>query len=337
MIGFLDAVENGIAHGWAVDSRSRQAPRIEIIANRSLVGLGLANKYRPDLLGEKSDGRAAFEISIDGAGPDVVMRANGRALPKSAGFSFSPRVESRKRSRFEHRLPSHQNAIDIFEGKWAAQIDPSLQGIDDLRISHLLKALGRNGRLDGLKILELGPLEGLHTVALERLGAEVTAIEANSNAYLKCLIVKEIAGLKNSKFLLGDFVEQLKSDGSRYDIVHCCGVLYHMADPITLIEKMASVADRCFVWSHVYDEARYFGPARKVCRDERFPHFDLWELDYGSSMAEDRFWGGNKPKAVWMRKPHMLETFRAFGLANVADFDGGETDSHAATCFAVWK
>ena len=85
--------------------------------------------------------------------------------------------------------------------------------------------------LRGARILELGPLEGGHTYQFERLGAaELIAIEANVEAYLKCLIVKELVGLRRSRFLLGDFIEYLKLDTTRYDLVFCCGVLYHMRD-----------------------------------------------------------------------------------------------------------
>ena len=68
------------------------------------------------------------------------------------------------------------------------------------------QVFGTRGRLAGFGILELGPLEGAHTYRLEQLGAErILAIEANVEAYLKCLIVKEILGLIKSKLLTWRF------------------------------------------------------------------------------------------------------------------------------------
>ena len=65
--------------------------------------------------------------------------------------------------------------------------------------------------MDGFRILELGPLEGAHTYQLEKLGAaEIVAIEANKEAFLKCLIIKELAQLERARFLLGDFVTYLE-------------------------------------------------------------------------------------------------------------------------------
>ncbi len=113
-----------------------------------------------------------------------------------------------------------------------------------------------------MRVLELGPLEGGHTYALEKFGADVLAIESNSDAYLKCLIAKEITGIK-ARFMLGDVTEFLTSTRERFDLVFACGVLYHMRDPITVIEDISRVTDRCYVWSHVFDETHYKGPPRR--------------------------------------------------------------------------
>ena len=47
----------------------------------------------------------------------------------------------------------------------------------------------------GKTVLELGPLEGAHTYQLHQRGANIVAVEASKQAYLKCLITKEIVGL----------------------------------------------------------------------------------------------------------------------------------------------
>lgn len=106
------------------------------------------------------------------------------------------------------KKPSHQNAIDLFEGEWSSDVPGSFVSgstplFNDSRLAMLAEAAGG---LAGKKILELGPLEGAHTTIMSSMGAaHVTAIEANSHAYLKCLIVKEILALKNVNYLLGDF------------------------------------------------------------------------------------------------------------------------------------
>ncbi|WP_204313559.1 hypothetical protein, partial [Klebsiella michiganensis] len=57
---------------------------------------------------------------------------------------------------------------------------------DDARIAWLVSSVGG---LQGLDVLELGPLEASHTAMLLAAGAKsVLAIEANQLAFLRCLV-----------------------------------------------------------------------------------------------------------------------------------------------------
>jgi Methyltransferase domain len=224
--------------------------------------------------------------------------------------------------KFELQAPSAQNLIDIFEGKWASdftKVHPGLKaGVTDLfgdtRPNLAAKHLGAHGRFDGMKILELGPLEAGHTYRLEQLGAHVTAIEGNREAYLKCLLVKELLNLRNARFLLGDCCRFLEVSEQNFDLIFASGVLYHMQAPLRLIELIARRTNRCFVWSHYYDPDHYPGPKRTP---RSFKHgnsnFTYYELKY-RDMNSGKFWGGNKPVASWLSRDDMLNAFLAFGF-----------------------
>lgn len=229
-------------------------------------------------------------------------------------------------NKFELRAPSAQNLVDIFAGKWASDFShvyPGLTaGTADLFVADprpLLAAryLGTNGRLDGVEVLELGPLEGGHTYRLEQLGARVTAVEANCEAYLKCLLVKELLNLKNSRFLLGDFSLFLEESSKDFDLIFASGVLYHVPDPLRLIELIAKRTARCFVWSHYFDPGLYPGPKRTPRTvKHRMGNFTYHELEY-PDMNYGKFWGGNKPVASWLSKDDMLNAFRVFGFNSI--------------------
>ena len=127
-------------------------------------------------------------------------------------------------AKFDQRPPQAQNAIDIFRDRWASDLSDVVPGVvsgparhfgSDARPVHAMQHLARSAGMTAPRILELGPLEGGHTYQLDRLGAaEIVAVESNVEAYLKCLIAKELTGIKNARFLLGDFVEHLKQDRS---------------------------------------------------------------------------------------------------------------------------
>jgi hypothetical protein len=149
--------------------------------------------------------------------------------------------------------------VNIFNGEWASRFPGDLATLpagqsplfEDSRITW---AIEQFGGITGHHMLELGPLEAGHTFMLEQLGAaSITAIEANTRAFLKCLIVKEMLQLKRSQFLCGDFVEYLRATQQKFDSCLACGVLYHMANPAELLRLIAQSADRVFIWTHYFD------------------------------------------------------------------------------------
>jgi hypothetical protein len=247
------------------------------------------------------------------------------------------------RPKFEERAPDPQNAIDIFAERWASDLSDLAPGVrsgpvrlftTDQRPHDAMSALAAGAEPEKLRVLELGPLEGAHTYQLEKLGVrEVIAIEANVEAFLKCLIVKNLAGLR-SRFLLGDFVEYLKDDSSRYDLIFCSGVLYHMQDPVQLIELMAAHTDRIFVWTHYIVEHSTQSMHEVTRGGQRYIyHQRIYEdRDYG------RFWGGNKPTASLLARDDILRAFAANGFDN-HKIHAEDLSHPGGPCFSVslWR
>jgi hypothetical protein len=222
---------------------------------------------------------------------------------------------------------SPQQTIDIFKGEWSSILPPELDAssgggagvFDDGRIHWFL---GRTGPLAGRSVVELGPLEGGHTCMLERAGADsILAIESNTRAFLKCLIVKELLGLERSRFLLADFVEQLAADERCYDIGIASGVIYHMRNPARLIELLALRCREVLVWTHYYDAAvAQAKPALKqtFVEPQAFEHagfrHTLVPKNYGAALGWQGFCGGSADYACWMPRQDLLDCFAHFGF-----------------------
>lgn len=168
------------------------------------------------------------------------------------------------------QYPTNQHIVDIFAGDWSTAMPEegnctstpgSSNLFNDPRIHWAEKVLGG---FKGANVLELGPLEGHHSYMLHKAGAKtVTAIEANSRAFLKCLCVKEIFSLDNVRFLLGDCVEYLRNNKQKYDLVFANGILYHMQNPIEFLELLGKTTDRIVMWTHYYD-ANYITQKREL-------------------------------------------------------------------------
>jgi hypothetical protein len=161
------------------------------------------------------------------------------------------------------------------------------------------------GGVSGAKCVELGPLEGGHSYMLENAGAKsVTAVEANKDAYLKCLIVKELLGLQRCSFLCGDAVEYLKATDEKFDVCWCVGILYHMVDPVQLIDLTSQRASRLCMWTHYYDAAKlrpdetkgraFANGTTSEAVYQGYRH-QLHRQDYGGTNGLPGFWGGTRP------------------------------------------
>ncbi|HEY1375351.1 MAG TPA: class I SAM-dependent methyltransferase [Gemmataceae bacterium] len=232
--------------------------------------------------------------------------------------------------QYVRSAPSPQNAVDIFRGEWSSQFPPPLEGVR--AGSHLLFedgrlqwGLPRLGGVDGKTVLELGPLEGGHSYLLERAGAaEVVAVEANTRAYLKCLIVKELLGLRRVRFLCGDFVEYLRQIDRRFDAALALGVLYHMTNPAEVIALLAQACDRLLAWTHYYHPELMAGDPRFAHRFANpvpaehlgFRH-TLYPDAYGHDLQAPGFCGGSLPYRYWMHRDELIACLRHFGLTDV--------------------
>ena len=111
------------------------------------------------------------------------------------------------------------------------------------------------GGFTGKRLLELGPFEGEHSIGLSSLDpAELISIEANPYNFIKCLIVKQYYALDNVKFVLGDFVKFLETNGKKFDFILVAGVLYHLANPIRTLDMVLQSADAVGICTTVYKE-----------------------------------------------------------------------------------
>jgi hypothetical protein len=175
--------------------------------------------------------------------------------------------------------------------------------------------------------LELGPLEGGHSYMLEQAGAaRIVAVEANRDAYLKCLIVKELLELRKCSFLYGDAMGYLETTDSHFDACWCAGILYHLVEPVRLIELVAQRAARLYMWTHYYDPARtaagepwHAAFAKEETLDCAYDGFScrMYRHDYGPARALGRFWGGTRPYAYWLTLDDLLGALEHFGWTGV--------------------
>lgn len=247
---------------------------------------------------------------------------------------------------YESRAPSLQNCIDAIPG-WNTRF-PDEYGVvagDTIHFAddRILWALERFGSVAGANVLEIGPMEGAHTSLLHQHGANVTAVEANKQAFLKCLITKEIVGLPRARFLLGDCVQHLERSDDRYDLIIACGVLYHMVEPLRFLKAAASRADALYLWTSFIDEtplspddpAARGLQARRETREFMGGAANLYRMSYCDAHLDPRFCGGIYDGARWMDKASILGALRALGFSSLEIAHEATPHPHHP-CFSVF-
>jgi len=243
--------------------------------------------------------------------------------------------------------PSEQNALDIFAGEWASRFPPPYSnlvagGIPLFQDSRIAWALEQLGGCQGQNVLELGPLEGGHSYLLETHGAAtITAIEANTAAFLKCLIAKEILGLKRVRFLCGDFIQYLAQNEEHFDLVLAAGVLYHMGEPFSLLRLLAERTNRTYIWTHYYDEQIIQGNpnlrpkfTKQVSSSAGGFRCTMYRQSYLNSLQSPGFCGGSAEFSYWLTREDILKALARYGFHDVR-IAHEQTDHPHGPCFSL--
>jgi len=106
------------------------------------------------------------------------------------------------------------------------------------------------------RILELGSLEGGHTIGLARRpGVErVLGIEGRRANLERAETAKELLQVRNVDFVQANLEEIDLARFGHFDAIYCCGLLYHLPEPWKLISQFRPVADGVFLWTHCSSE-----------------------------------------------------------------------------------
>ena len=247
--------------------------------------------------------------------------------------------------KYEDQAPSPEAVAALFEGQWVSALpgipsgDVPLFGDDRIQW-----AIDLAGGVAGKRVLELGPLEGGHTYMLERAGAaSIRAIEANTLCYLKCLLVQQLFGLDRTRFELGNFVPWLETTQETYDVVVAAGVLYHLSDPVPVLDAICRAGAQVYLWTHYVDFELMPRTDRRYKRwfvgvEEHEHHgkpYPLHRRAYKKNPTSDpKFIGGVHTTTAWIEKQTILDVFEANGFDVEVAHEANNHSGPSASFFA---
>lgn len=128
-----------------------------------------------------------------------------------------------------------------------------------------------------LRILDLASLEGGFSIEMGRTGADVTGIEVREKSVVKARFARDVLGLKNVHFMVGDMHNLPEYNLGTFDLILCCGALYHVDAPkiLPFVTQLRNMCSGLTVFdAHVAHR-----------RTERFKTADGQEI-YGHSTTE---------------------------------------------------
>lgn len=243
--------------------------------------------------------------------------------------SLGEHAEDRVFDQYSREFPRHQNAVDALPG-WNSTFPPELglkAGTHPLFADgRITWALSQAGSLENKTILEVGPLEGMHTYMLNKhRPASIDAIEANKGSFLRCLVTKEVLRVDRANFYLGDALRWLQDTKTHYDLAIASGVLYHMSDPGHFLCQISSRCDKLFVWTHYFDdEAMPPSDSRRQAftgnvETRTFAGVPIryFERSYFNANTNDKFCGGMKDRHYWMRRDDIISLLSALGFGDI--------------------
>ncbi|AXV17219.1 SAM-dependent methyltransferase [Neorhizobium sp. SOG26] len=243
--------------------------------------------------------------------------------------------------------PHHQNAIEALAG-WNSAFPASL----DLKAGphHLYAdpriewAISQYGEIEDKKILEVGPLEGMHTFMLNKWRPKlIDAIEANRICYLRCLVTKQILDLDRATFYLGDAQRWLETPRDPYDLTVASGVLYHLADPGGFLRRVSEQTRSLYIWTHYFDDVampdsdirRTPFTGKIETRSVNGYNVRYYERSYQHANESRSFCGGIRDRHYWMHKEDIVGLLQWLGFEHVIIHDDEPAHS-GGPCFSIF-
>jgi hypothetical protein len=197
-----------------------------------------------------------------------------------------------------------------------------------LRLKAIFRALSlvyRN-QLAGLRLADLGSLEGGFALAMAERGMEVTAIEARRKNLDKCLLLQEHFGLANLRFLHDDVKNLTSQKFDTFDVVLALGILYHLDNPLLWLRRAAATVRGVMVIDSHYapaddallsqiDPRLALGPLKHMMDGEEV-YEGRWFFEYDDrANREDQLWASySNGSSFWLTKESLLKALVRSGF-----------------------
>lgn len=167
-------------------------------------------------------------------------------------------------------------------------------------------------------VLDLGCLEGAesfriaaeHPTVKQVLGLEINPHNLEKANFIKGLIKADKVRFAHSNLELAPLTTH-----GRFDVVFCCGILYHLPEPWTLLEQIAMVTDNIFMWTH-YSPLAEATVIKNGYRGLLYKEPWFWQ----DAATRDEAPGpesGHSPESFWPTRGDLQDMLRHYGFNTI--------------------
>lgn len=184
-----------------------------------------------------------------------------------------------------------------------------------------------------LRIIDLGSLEGGLAFELAREGWDVTGIEGRESNYEKADLIRSYFALDNLRFELRDVKTLDPAQDGMFDVVVCCGLLYHLDNPFAFLETLAALTapdGLFFLDTHIAPEhpeklaanAAQLGEVETVEHGSR-TYDGRWAFEPREGNRLDRQWSAvSNDRSFWPSRRSLIRGVYHAGFHSIMELFG---------------
>jgi SAM-dependent methyltransferase len=184
------------------------------------------------------------------------------------------------------------------------------------------------GDRTGIRIADLGCLEGGYTVEFARMGFDAVGIEVRDSNFAACEHVRARVSLPNLSFIQ-DNAMNIAAHGP-FDAVFCCGLLYHLDRPRALLDAIGKITRKAVILNthfslvsetgtRPFSRRKHQGRFRLSSLQENEGLHGRWFLEFASDEAmkdrESKKWASwDNKSSFWILREDLIHAVATAGF-----------------------
>lgn len=206
--------------------------------------------------------------------------------------------------------------------------------IGDNRRTVAIKSLVRRWLDRDVSVLDLGALEGGLSFEMAREGWNATGVEGRADNFRKASLIASYYALPNLRFVQKDVKELTPDADGVFDVILCCGLLYHLDQPVAHLRQLESLLapdGLLFLDTHVAPDeqaASYATHEASLSEPVTFPdgsheYEGRWWSEPSEGDLRERMWSAiSNARSMWLTRRSLIRALYHSGFHELHELYG---------------